>query len=71
MTPEQLSALSDIVNAAKDKLHYLVGELGPEDELVSLTTSSIDMVQLYAERISEEAFNLVELLATAQEEDYD
>lgn len=65
MNKEQLSALNDIAQDSIDTLHDLV------EEIQSVGETELDRLQRVAERISEEAFNLVELLAAAQEEDYD
>lgn len=67
MKEEQLSALSDIVDESRRTLHQFVEDL----YLVDLQADFVAEAQTVAERISEEAFNLVELLAAAQEEDYD
>lgn len=65
MNKEQLSALNDIAQDSIDTLHDLV------EEIQNVGETELDKLQRVAERISEEAFNLVELLAAAQEEDYD
>lgn len=65
MNKEQLSALNDIAQDSIDILHDLV------EEIQNVGETELDRLQRVAERISEEAFNLVELLAAAQEEDYD
>lgn len=71
MTPEQLSALSDIVDASWQQLRILIDDLEDVGDGVITKESDVEDAQQVAERISEEAFNLVELLASAQEEDYD